>query len=167
MDYAEILYVADKTFCVPTLPSQQILLVFCRPIFSASNGVCSTTTSHEIHPSYLSASDSYLSASDCLFVLTPLNSEESGAASGCLPHVILVYLRVCHPLLPCWCRSVAANSYDQIYCMQLAQNAVHGAMAGYTAFSVGMVNDRTVSRDRFLLLSLGLSGVLELRRALF
>ena len=41
-------------------------------------------------------------------------------------------------------RSVAANSYDQIYCMQLAQNAVHGAMAGYTAFSVGMVNDRTV-----------------------
>lgn len=42
-------------------------------------------------------------------------------------------------------RSVAANSYDQIYCMQLAQNAVHGAMAGYTAFSAGMVNDRTVS----------------------
>eukprot|EP00752_Nemacystus_decipiens_P004747 g4324.t2 len=41
-------------------------------------------------------------------------------------------------------RSVAANSYDQIYCMQLAQNAVHGAMAGYTAFSAGMVNDRTV-----------------------
>lgn len=42
-------------------------------------------------------------------------------------------------------RSVAANSFDQIYCMQLAQNAVHGAMAGYTAFSVGVVNDRTVS----------------------
>ncbi|CAN0504857.1 unnamed protein product, partial [Laminaria digitata] len=41
-------------------------------------------------------------------------------------------------------RSVAANSFDQIYCMQLAQNAVHGAMAGYTAFSVGTVNDRTV-----------------------
>ena len=44
--------------------------------------------------------------------------------------------------------SVAANSYDQIYCMQLAQNAVHGAMAGYTAFSVGMVNDRTVSSEQ-------------------
>ncbi|CAN0446117.1 unnamed protein product, partial [Hapterophycus canaliculatus] len=42
-------------------------------------------------------------------------------------------------------RSVAANSYDQVYCMQLAQNAVHGAMAGYTAFSAGMVNDRMVS----------------------
>lgn len=47
--------------------------------------------------------------------------------------------------LPMSFRSVAANCYDQIYCMQLAQNAVHGAMAGYTAFSVGMVNDRTVS----------------------
>ena len=32
--------------------------------------------------------------------------------------------------------------------MQLAQNAVHGAMAGYTAFSVGMVNDRTVSSEQ-------------------
>ncbi|CAM9859404.1 unnamed protein product [Discosporangium mesarthrocarpum] len=41
-------------------------------------------------------------------------------------------------------RSVAANSFDQIYCMQLAQNAVHGAMAGYTAFSAAVVNNRTV-----------------------
>lgn len=29
--------------------------------------------------------------------------------------------------------------------MQLAQNAVHGAMAGYTAFSSGVINNRTVS----------------------
>lgn len=43
-------------------------------------------------------------------------------------------------------RSVAANAFDQIYCMQLAQNAVHGAMAGYTAFSAGVVNNRTVRR---------------------
>lgn len=42
-------------------------------------------------------------------------------------------------------RSVAATAFDQIYCMQLAQNAVHGAMAGYTAFSAGVVNNRTVS----------------------
>lgn len=39
---------------------------------------------------------------------------------------------------------MAANAFDQIYCMQLAQNAVHGAMAGYTAFSAGVVNNRTV-----------------------
>ncbi|CAM9410051.1 unnamed protein product [Chrysoparadoxa australica] len=41
-------------------------------------------------------------------------------------------------------RSVAASSFDQIYCMQIAQNAVHGVMAGYTAFSAGVVNNRTV-----------------------
>lgn len=28
--------------------------------------------------------------------------------------------------------------------MVLAQNAVHGAMAGYTSFSVGLVNNRVV-----------------------
>lgn len=32
-------------------------------------------------------------------------------------------------------RSVPANASDSLYCMLLAQNAVHGAMAGYTAFS--------------------------------
>ena len=42
-------------------------------------------------------------------------------------------------------RSVPANAFDQIYCMQLAQNAVHGSMAGYTAFSSGVINNRTVS----------------------
>ena len=39
-------------------------------------------------------------------------------------------------------RSVPANASDSVYCMQLAQNAVHGAMAGYTGFSVGLVNNR-------------------------
>lgn len=29
-------------------------------------------------------------------------------------------------------------------CMLLAQNSVHGAMAGYTAFSTGLVNNRVV-----------------------
>lgn len=42
------------------------------------------------------------------------------------------------------CRSVGATAFDQIYCMQLAQNAVHGSMAGYTAFTAGVVNNRTV-----------------------
>ena len=41
-------------------------------------------------------------------------------------------------------RSVPANSSDALYCMLLAQNAVHGAMAGYTGFSVGLVNNRVV-----------------------
>lgn len=41
-------------------------------------------------------------------------------------------------------RSVPANASDSIYCMQLAQNAVHGAMAGYTGFSVGLCNNKTV-----------------------
>lgn len=39
-------------------------------------------------------------------------------------------------------RSVPANASDSLYCMQLAQNAVHGAMAGYTGFSVGLCNNR-------------------------
>jgi len=41
-------------------------------------------------------------------------------------------------------RSVPANSTDSLYCSLLSQNAVHGAMAGYTAFSVGLVNNRMV-----------------------
>ncbi|CAM9614811.1 unnamed protein product, partial [Chrysoparadoxa australica] len=40
-------------------------------------------------------------------------------------------------------RSCPASAFDQVYCMQIAQNAVHGIMAGYTSFSAGMVNDRT------------------------
>ena len=41
-------------------------------------------------------------------------------------------------------RSVPANASDALYCMMLAQNAVHGVMAGYTGFSVGLVNNRVV-----------------------
>jgi len=41
-------------------------------------------------------------------------------------------------------RSVPANAADSLYCSVLGQNAVHGAMAGYTAFSVGLVNNRMV-----------------------
>lgn len=41
-------------------------------------------------------------------------------------------------------RSVSANAADSIYCTVLAQNAVHAAMAGYTGFTVGVVNNRTV-----------------------
>ena len=41
-------------------------------------------------------------------------------------------------------RSVPANASDSIYCMILAQSAVHGAMAGFTGFTAGLVNNRTV-----------------------
>ena len=41
-------------------------------------------------------------------------------------------------------RSVGANAADRIYCMQSASNAVHGAFAGYTGFSTGLVNNRVV-----------------------
>lgn len=41
-------------------------------------------------------------------------------------------------------RAKTANAADSLYCMQLAQNAVHGAMAGYTGFSTGLVNNRVV-----------------------
>lgn len=41
-------------------------------------------------------------------------------------------------------RSVPANAADSLYCSQLAQNAVHGAMAGYTGFSVGLCNNKMV-----------------------
>jgi 6-phosphofructokinase 1 len=39
-------------------------------------------------------------------------------------------------------RSVPANATDALYCMQLAQNAVHGTMAGYTGFTVGLCNNK-------------------------
>ncbi len=37
-------------------------------------------------------------------------------------------------------RSVPANAHDAIYCMQLAQNAVHAGMAGKTGMIVGLWN---------------------------
>jgi len=41
-------------------------------------------------------------------------------------------------------RSVAPHAADAEYCMLLGQNAVHGAMAGFTGFSTGLVNNRLV-----------------------
>eukprot|EP00501_MAST-03F_sp_TOSAG23-6_P002408 GSMAST32.ASY1.ANO1.2517.1 assembled CDS len=41
-------------------------------------------------------------------------------------------------------RSVEANAFDSYYCMMLAQNAVHGALAGFSGFSVGLCNNRMV-----------------------
>ena len=41
-------------------------------------------------------------------------------------------------------RSVPAIATDALFCMLLAQNAVHGAMAGYTCFTTGLCCNRTV-----------------------
>jgi len=41
-------------------------------------------------------------------------------------------------------RAVNADASDAVYCQSIAQNAVHGAMAGFTGFSSGLVNNRTV-----------------------
>ncbi|WCJ36427.1 ATP-dependent 6-phosphofructokinase 6 [Euphorbia peplus] len=39
-------------------------------------------------------------------------------------------------------RAVPSNASDNIYCTLLAQSSVHGAMAGFTGFTVGPVNSR-------------------------
>ncbi|KAJ8751229.1 hypothetical protein K2173_016410 [Erythroxylum novogranatense] len=39
-------------------------------------------------------------------------------------------------------RAIPGNASDNVYCTLLAQSAVHGAMAGYTGFTVGLVNTR-------------------------
>ncbi|XP_015169013.1 ATP-dependent 6-phosphofructokinase 6-like isoform X2 [Solanum tuberosum] len=39
-------------------------------------------------------------------------------------------------------RAIPSNASDNVYCTLLAQSAVHGAMAGYTGFTVGPVNHR-------------------------
>ncbi|KAL8137018.1 hypothetical protein V2J09_003019 [Rumex salicifolius] len=39
-------------------------------------------------------------------------------------------------------RAIPSNASDNVYCTLLAQSAVHGAMAGYTGFTVGQVNGR-------------------------
>eukprot|EP00879_Flechtneria_rotunda_P018236 GHRR01019131.1.p1 GENE.GHRR01019131.1~~GHRR01019131.1.p1 ORF type:complete len:145 (+),score=41.55 GHRR01019131.1:247-681(+) len=41
-------------------------------------------------------------------------------------------------------RSIPTTSNDRIYCKILAHNAVHGAFAGYTGITVGLVNTHYV-----------------------
>ena len=50
-------------------------------------------------------------------------------------------------------RSVVANAYDAVYCIQLAQAAVHAAMAGKTEVVVGMFRRRFVHMPIELLTS--------------
>lgn len=39
-------------------------------------------------------------------------------------------------------RAIPSNASDNVYCTLLAQSALHGAMAGYSGFTVGPVNSR-------------------------
>ncbi|KAF6140033.1 hypothetical protein GIB67_001774 [Kingdonia uniflora] len=39
-------------------------------------------------------------------------------------------------------RAIPSNASDNIYCTLLAQSAIHGAMAGYTGFTVGPINSK-------------------------
>lgn len=41
-------------------------------------------------------------------------------------------------------RSIPTTSNDRIYCKVLAHNAVHGAFAGFTGITVGLVNTHYV-----------------------
>jgi 6-phosphofructokinase 1 len=41
-------------------------------------------------------------------------------------------------------RAGRANAFDQILTLQLSQNAVHGAFAGYTCFTTGLINNHSV-----------------------
>uniref|UniRef100_A0A7S1XGL7 ATP-dependent 6-phosphofructokinase n=1 Tax=Compsopogon caeruleus TaxID=31354 RepID=A0A7S1XGL7_9RHOD len=41
-------------------------------------------------------------------------------------------------------RTVPANASDNLYCGLLGQSAVHGAMAGYTGYTVGLINTHFV-----------------------
>ena len=41
-------------------------------------------------------------------------------------------------------RSVPASAFDSIQCLLLAENVVHGMMAGFTGFTVGVCNNRSV-----------------------
>lgn len=39
-------------------------------------------------------------------------------------------------------RAIPSIASDNVYCTLLAHSAIHGAMAGYTGFTVGLVNGR-------------------------
>ena len=61
-------------------------------------------------------------------------------------------------------RSCKANAVDTILCAKLAQNAVHGAMAGYTGFSVGLVRNSVAYIPVTTLIEAGINRVSMLDR---
>ena len=61
-------------------------------------------------------------------------------------------------------RSVPASAVDTIMCAKLAQNAVHGAMSGYTGFSVGIVRNSVSYIPIQTLIEAGVNRVSMLER---
>ncbi|KAJ4708131.1 ATP-dependent 6-phosphofructokinase [Melia azedarach] len=55
-------------------------------------------------------------------------------------HKIAINLKYIDPTY--MIRAIPSNASDNVYCTLLAQSAVHGAMAGYSGFTVGPVNSR-------------------------
>jgi hypothetical protein len=50
------------------------------------------------------------------------------------------------PQQPCpHCRSIPTTAGDRVYAKMLAHGAVHGAFAGYTGITVGLVNTHVIS----------------------
>ena len=80
-----------------------------------------------------------LQSSKCMFVCLYVCSIYIAAHLTSVDHD-LMYFRYIDPSY--MIRSVPANATDTLYCMQLGQNAVHGTMAGYTGFSVGLCNNK-------------------------
>ena len=80
-----------------------------------------------------------LQSSKCLFVCLNFYRIHIAAHLTSVAHD-LMYFRYIDPSY--MIRSVPANATDTLYCMQLGQNAVHGTMAGYTGFSVGLCNNK-------------------------
>lgn len=61
-------------------------------------------------------------------------------------HILSFYVLICESIYlsdPTYMvRAVPSNASDNVYCSLLAHSALHGAMAGYTGFTVGPVNGR-------------------------
>lgn len=67
---------------------------------------------------------------------TKLNAKLEGKTK----HDDSVYIKYVDPSY--MVRGIPPNTADNVYCTQLAHNAVHGAFAGFTSFVVGSVNTR-------------------------
>lgn len=59
-------------------------------------------------------------------------------------------------------RAIPSNASDNVYCTLLAHSAIHGAMAGYTGFTVGQVNGRHAYIPFYVSISLYQSSILSI-----
>lgn len=56
--------------------------------------------------------------------------------------LLMIFFGICYTDPTYMIRAIPSNASDNVYCTLLAQSAVHGAMAGYSGFTVGPVNSR-------------------------